>query len=109
MVVGQVHADVALLVLHGGDICRETLVTSQGWPVWPEVTGWSGFALGMIAVAPAGAVCGGHALILRQPDNPRQIGGRQPRTIDGRPRSCAGQGVGGALIFFTVKVRDVES
>ena len=78
MVVGQIHTDIAILVLHGGHVRRETLVTSQGWPVRPEVTDWSGLALGMLAVAPTGAVCGGHALILRQPGNPQQIGGRQP-------------------------------
>jgi hypothetical protein len=75
MVSRQPHADVAILVLHGSDVGRETFVASQRWPVRPVVEGRSGLPLGMLGVAPAWASCGGHACSLRQPQGRRRIGG----------------------------------
>src|ERR1035437_4112360 len=75
MVSRQPHADVAILVLHGSDVGRETFLTSQRWPVRPVVGGRSGLPLGMLGVAPAWAGCGGHACSLRQPHGRMRIGG----------------------------------
>src|SRR5664280_1574941 len=48
-------------VLHGSHISGEAFVTSQRWPVRPEVEGGSRLPLGMLGVAPAWAGCGRHA------------------------------------------------
>ena len=85
MVSRQPHADVAILVLHGSDVGRETVFTSQRWPVRPVVEGRSGLPLGMLGVAPAWAGCGGHACSLRQPQGRMRIGGVPP--VRGQPES----------------------
>jgi hypothetical protein len=85
MVSRQPHADVAILVLHGSDVGRETVFTSQRWPVRPVVEGRSGLPLGMLGVAPAWAGCGGHACSLRQPQGRMRIGGVPP--VRGQPKS----------------------
>ena len=82
MVSRQPHADVAILVLHGSDVGRETFVTSQGRPVRPEVLGRRGFPLRMLGVAPARAGSRGHAFSLLQPKGRKRIGGSCPRLQD---------------------------
>ena len=67
----QPHAHVAKLVLHGGDVGRETILASHRWPVWPEVSDRFGFPLGMIGVTPARAGCGGHGISLPLPKTRR--------------------------------------
>ncbi len=82
MVGRQPHADVAILVLHGSHISRETFIASQGRPVRPEMRGRLGFPIGMLGVAPTRAGCGGHALSLRHPEVEGESGGRYLRYED---------------------------